>query len=316
MLHVVATRMGIGIYDTNWFEFRLALFETITFPSVTKQTNQDFTWLLVIDQHMPASARQRLKDIVQEHPRVKILPIEMKSDFIGAVSAWSKNQNPTDGKMLSTRMDDDDAIKVDAFQKLRDMAAAAMQASCRYGVFSFDIGARWDPFTNTAYSAYHHSIGIGLSMLEPVSEARTVYSRPHLDIKTLMAPKGTYIQSMGGVDPQWLYSHHALSDSDNGAKKRINKIREHKLRYSFSDEELASFGLDATKVAQLALAAQDVSKRESAFRVSTKGIRIEARIKELREKIPHVNGDELAEINKELLELNNERIKLGSGLVK
>jgi hypothetical protein len=305
--------MGIGIYDEAWFDYRLTLFERITFPSVSQQRNAEFTWLIAVDRNMPSAARSRFDRIVAESPRVLILELELKTDFVPAVSAWCTAHGADDGRLLTSRVDDDDALRLDAFEHLHAMADRALAHERTYGVFSFELGARWDPLHNLAYRAYHHSLGIGLSFLEPLSEARTVYSRPHLNIKSLVAPKGAYIESMGGADYFWLYTTHAMADTDKGDQRRVEKIRKHAWREELSAAELASFGLSPNIRNELeALGGR--GKSEEAFRVSTQTNRIEGLIRKHRRLLADAPAAEKADLETIIEALQLQRVALGTGI--
>ena len=75
--HFIVTRIGLGVYNEQWYERALDAFEAITFPSLSRQTSQNFIWLLTVDSEMPAIARQRLEKLVGAHPNYHIVPIDL-----------------------------------------------------------------------------------------------------------------------------------------------------------------------------------------------------------------------------------------------
>src|SRR5690606_34071114 len=147
-IHVLATRLGIGVYDPAWFDYRLRLFETITVPSLAAQTSAEFTWMLEGDRRMPATARGRLERANAGLPRAVVLPVEFKTDFRPAVVRWCRQRADQVGArhVLTTRLDDDDALRIDALERLQSEAADFTRTSQhRYAVLSFNLGCMWLP---------------------------------------------------------------------------------------------------------------------------------------------------------------------------
>src|SRR5690606_38117903 len=226
-----ATRLGIGVYDPAWFDYRLTLFETIAAPSVAAQTSPEFTWLLVVDRRMPAAARQRLDRAVAGLPQAVVLPVEFKTDFRPTVVRWCRERADQAGasNVLTTRLDDDDALRVDALERLQsETEEFARTSPHRYAVLSFNLGCMWLPTFRHGYTRYHDSLALGLSLVEPAEECRSIYSKPHREIKQQYAPRGTHIRGFDGQTRWWLYAAHALADSDRGDRARIERIRTHK----------------------------------------------------------------------------------------
>ena len=60
--HYILTRFNLGLYSDNpykvenpdkWMDTRIELFEKTAFPSIMKQTNKNFTWLMAFDINTP-----------------------------------------------------------------------------------------------------------------------------------------------------------------------------------------------------------------------------------------------------------------------
>lgn len=317
-VHVLATRIGIGVYDQAWFDYRLRLFESITVPSMKAQTCQDFSWLLIVDREMPAKAREQLDQAIAGMSNAKIVAVEFKTDLKATVVRWSKRRAVAKGVeyVMTSRLDDDDAMRVDAFERLHREAAEFIRVdNYHYAVFSFNLGCMWLPSRRLGYTRYHDSHSLALSLVEPVESCKCVYAYPHRDIKRVIAPRGAYIRGIDGDTLWWLYAAHNLASSDTGDGKRAEKITEHKYGYDVDDSLLATFGLDPETIAALATV-PDPSARKPVLRMWAGAMDIEREIRQTRSEMAQAVGREQAALKERLEELELERRAAGSGIVE
>ena len=110
------------LYSPERMEERFRTFEAITLPPLRAQTDDDFTFLVVVGDSLPAPYRQRLEALLEDIPQAVIAAYPPKrhrkimQDAINEVRAF-------DGEhCLQFRMDDDDAVGVRYVQRLREVA--------------------------------------------------------------------------------------------------------------------------------------------------------------------------------------------------
>ncbi|GAB3993053.1 hypothetical protein GCM10029992_03710 [Glycomyces albus] len=286
-IHVLSTRLGIGVYDEAWFDYRLTLFENITVPSIRAQTEQDFDWLIVVDRHMPPRARIRLEQAVASVSRATFAEVEHYSDYRKGIVTWSKERaaEASADRILSSRLDDDDALRSDLFERIREEADHYMRASeYEYAVFAPTKGCIWSPSRRRGYTRYHDSHSLGLTVMERTDECRSVYGWPHREIKPKLAPKGAYLKDIDGDTDWWLYAVTTVSDSEKGDGERFKRIMEHPYAYDLDDDRLAEFGLEPHHAATLADLAEPETTGSTKF-LSTSTTRIEKEIKTVRGEI-------------------------------
>lgn len=316
-IHGVATRLGIGVYDENWFHHRLTLFEAITVPSMMAQTCRDFTWLLVVDEKMPTNARERLEVIVKGVPNAQIISVEFKSKLKSAIVEWARNEAARCGAdyVMTSRLDDDDAMVTHAYERLHREAEEYFQVSnAERAVFSFNIGSMWDPQSRRGYTRYHDSHSLSLTLLEPAATCKSVHFTQHKDIKFKTAPSGAYIRGIDGDELWWLYAAHALADSETGDATRLERIRTHRYGYQIDDQMLARFGLDPIAVGRLA----ELPKPQLAkpvMRLAVRALDIEQEIERLRSALPTAGSWQARKLRKQIEALETSRVDAGSGIV-
>jgi len=59
--------------DKKFLVQRLKLFEMLCLPGILSQTNQNFSWILIIDEDLPKSYKKKLNLLVKEKERVFFL---------------------------------------------------------------------------------------------------------------------------------------------------------------------------------------------------------------------------------------------------
>ena len=91
---------------------RLALLEMLCLPGILGQTNQNFTWVLLVDAALPPAARERLAALAERKARVRIH--EYRADGTEPVDTlgWLRPAFPTPPPdyVLTSLCDDDDAL--------------------------------------------------------------------------------------------------------------------------------------------------------------------------------------------------------------
>lgn len=105
--HYVISRFCIYMPDKpqpsqEWLDYRLDLFKKFTYPSMVKQTNQNFEWLVLIN-------REEQKQIFSSFLRCK--PLLCEDRWVNTVRGYIKDNTKEDW-LISTRVDNDDALNV------------------------------------------------------------------------------------------------------------------------------------------------------------------------------------------------------------
>jgi hypothetical protein len=167
--HFVITRLGLGVYNGRWYDYALKALEAITFPSVSRQTRQDFFWLLTVDSQMPPDARRRLENLLEKHPNYHIVPVDLMQvrglrhggtdwlfescqDYILQSRLLT---DPTD-YVITSRIDADDAWSLEVIATVNDSVAEhlplvrAQEANRPYNLrhtaglaITFPLGWEW-----------------------------------------------------------------------------------------------------------------------------------------------------------------------------
>ena len=90
-------------------ENRIKLFETVCLPSVLSQLEQDFSWVLIVDEKLPDKYRHKLEQLLEDRPNTYL------HSFSPGTKVWTLQwlkayikQDRT--HIVTTKLDDDDAL--------------------------------------------------------------------------------------------------------------------------------------------------------------------------------------------------------------
>jgi hypothetical protein len=106
------------LYAPERLDERFRLFEAFTLPSLRAQTDQNFTYLIVIGQDFPPERLAQLKALTKDMPQVVIQAHPPGRHRTVMADALNSVRKP--GKFcIQFRLDDDDAVGVQFVAKLR-----------------------------------------------------------------------------------------------------------------------------------------------------------------------------------------------------
>ncbi|WP_335991562.1 glycosyltransferase [Glycomyces sp. MUSA5-2] len=313
-LHVIATRHGIGVFDEQWFAYRQLMMEHLTLASLDAQADRDFVWVIGVDRDMPPEARKRLDGMAEGRPWIRIAETELKRDFVPDLAAWVRAEAKARkrGWVLTTRLDDDDAIHRDLTGRLHAEAAAYLAAGNKApAILSPVLGCNWVPSKAAGHRAYHHSPSIGLSLLEHASDPGTVYRNNHRTLAQVLAPWNYNVRHLDGETMWWLYAHTGLSHMQSEGSDRMDKVAGHRRAFKLDAARLAPFGVTA-EGARIIRETPEPEVGGTLFELNRRGLDLEDEIHALRDAAR--DGDEAA--RERIAELHAKRRAIHEDLIR
>ncbi|MHC0055479.1 glycosyltransferase [Actibacterium sp. D379-3] len=133
--HVLMTRFNLATpgreaeirNKPDWLEGRFELFERFCLPSVGNQTTPDFTWIIYFDKDTPQPFKDRITRLQREMPfrayYTGLFPAE------GWPRSLTEELGPLPDHVLTSRLDNDDALAVDYMARTRAAAQAHLAAA-------------------------------------------------------------------------------------------------------------------------------------------------------------------------------------------
>jgi hypothetical protein len=109
------------LYATDRMALRFAHFEALVLPSVRGQTDEDFTFLVVIGENMPDPWLTRLQDLCAPVPQIKIVPCAPMKHRLAMQLVIQEELGGDRPESYQFRLDDDDAMGVDFIELSRSI---------------------------------------------------------------------------------------------------------------------------------------------------------------------------------------------------
>jgi Putative rhamnosyl transferase len=326
---LIATRFGIGISDSAWFEHRLALMSAITAPSLLAQDDQEFEWGIFVGPDLPEDARQGLEEVIAPfNGRAFIDSNDHTPDNLLNLAVERHLLHSSD-YVLTGRIDDDDAWARTTVQKVRTYTADWLngQPSAPGFGLTFENGLVWVMYdmldVERLQAVGDHAVrraslrsyiypwtSISEFVCSPLSIGMTPIKGSHAMVPEELAAEGFEVHVIASDEPMWLYCRHKQTDSG------IERATPHdELEISIHDLK-RTFGIDDTRT-------KNYIGRAGRYGYATKK-RLFDRRGELRNAFtdaegkatnPATNEIEIASLTQKASRRREEWAKLGHNLI-
>lgn len=216
---------GLGLND-EWLEQRFALFENFCLPSVLAQENKDFCWLIWIDERTPERWRSRLKEDLEPLPSARVLPFKPGSDAIWKEEIEKLSGGTSVQRIVTTRLDNDDAISRDYLASIARRAAALPRKDRPY-VINYRDGCR---VSNAGFFAVSQRLNPFLSVVSPRHPLITALHTDHGSMNRVgkVVDHGKFFRRA----PYWLQSIHGNNAANQLQRKRARMDQRQLERFS------------------------------------------------------------------------------------
>ncbi len=181
---------GEALYAPERMEERFRLFEALTLPSITAQSDPEFTFLIVASFAMPEPWRARLEALVAPVPNVRIeylKPRPMTEAVTVALRRVLGRRDPE--PVVQFCLDDDDAVSVHYVAQLRQQARDILSSSLAERLpialnHPRGISLSKQDGTFSAHETHAPFLALGLALITPGRMPMNVFTCPHLKTPT------------------------------------------------------------------------------------------------------------------------------------
>ena len=227
------------LFDPRRLAERFALFQAITAPSLAKQTETDFTPVVLTSTELPRDWSERLNAIAARFRlRVeRIAPDRRIPEAAARIAAEARS-----GTVVTMRLDDDDALAAEVVAQTRAMARNVQEPMAM--VWPYGIHLRVVAGGAKQVSRFHSPWNSqGQALVEPRgAEMRTVFG---LGAHTRIAEKVPTL-SMPDRD-SYIVASHVHNNSARFTRRRLDGQD----ALAFDDVPWHRFGIDADEVRRL-----------------------------------------------------------------
>lgn len=153
MKHLILTRFNLRIWNEDkhnrptltekWLRERVALFENYCLPSLKAQTCQDFRWIILFGTDSPEWLLGKIDEWCDVFPQIRPVSVQPASQGVFRRvfrEVAASEAEPQGGRMLTTYLDNDDALRCDFVEDVQRRASELPDGTflCyRYGVQYF-----------------------------------------------------------------------------------------------------------------------------------------------------------------------------------
>ncbi len=198
------------LYKDEILGFRLKTFEYLTLPSIKNQSDQDFTFIVLIGDSLPIYAKEHLQALCKDVAPVKIIELPPLPHREAALAAFEQVRDP-DQISVQFRLDDDDAVSEYFVSSLKDVAEASdymLRVSNKVGIdFNSGYAVRFGPQGLEACDIRRPYLTPALGVMMRPGLNKTVLHFPHQRFAELM-PTVTFPDP-----PMYLRCFHEWNDS-------------------------------------------------------------------------------------------------------
>ncbi len=176
--HWQSTKTGNQVLTDEWLTQRFEIFNSYCLPSILNQSNKSFKWLIYFDVETPHSYKNRVAALSQKHPFIEPVYVNDYQSFLKGISSnVLSNLDLGSSHIITTRLDNDDALHFDAIEKIQSLFHKQEIA-----VYNFTKGycLQTQPFT--MLTKYDYPKGPFLSMIEKIpseKKVRTILTSKH-----------------------------------------------------------------------------------------------------------------------------------------
>jgi hypothetical protein len=242
------------MHDQLWMLYRLELLRHVVVPTLSAQSNQTFRWVIFIDQNIAPLVELRLKEVLRPIGDCEVVRLTRYGDRIAQARSLTAQFGQDFDYVIQTRIDDDDAMHVDALRAIRGVVESLVSDGRKRGVIGLANGFDFLCESLQVCANPKGTLAIGLSIFHPASQEHGIFDYSHdvlcdsfLDEKD---EKGwTSLTLEGG---SYLYSKHSLCDSSYfGMRGRVHGAPD-VVSHDSDAPFWSNFGLSAENVSSVA----------------------------------------------------------------
>lgn len=203
---VGAGNAAAALFDEARLARRFAVFEAMTLPSLDAQDDRDFAVALVTSKLMPRPWLDRLKALAEPRDHLHVMPFDPTAEMRRFARRAVRRLRRRGDRLVTFRLDDDDALARDYVRALRRAATEAepgAMLSAPEGLLLRAVGGGFQ-----AIPSVWPNIALGLAHVGTGDERETIFSQGN---HSRHDPAS--IGRIPSRAPSWIYGFHDANDS-------------------------------------------------------------------------------------------------------
>lgn len=172
------------LYTPERMALRLKMFETLCLPSLARQSDPDFTLVVLTSTELPVQARARLDEMLAPYPNMRLHAADPGPHYQIIKAAYAAAYEEGRSHRVDFRLDDDDALAGDFIARLKALALPLRDLnpetptaiSFNRGFYVEVTGEGGNPVFDTVERA---PLSCGTALLKPANYGRNPYRYNH-----------------------------------------------------------------------------------------------------------------------------------------
>lgn len=261
---VFYTRLGIGVFDRRWWEFRIRLFGATTLPSVGRLCAAGAVWIIFVDEDMDpkmlGSFRALVHSVGLEHA-VTFAPVQFYFDAFAELEKFASARFKDGQNVGLVRIDDDDALASDFLDRCHSQLLNG-----NYEPALITLSAGWEvSLADRKMRPIQLEFGsMNTFFYGPTTLIRSFAEVGHHRLQGWATKNGLRIVVDDSPRPSFMYMRHKQSDTSFGARR--SAILSDPGCRSMTQASYEAFGIDHQKLLgwrQHAIAAPSTGRKKT-----------------------------------------------------
>lgn len=179
-------KIAAHIFSDDRMALRFRLFETLCLPSLVRQSDPDFTCVILTATSLPPPHMERLRELVAPHAHLRLMPVGTENHYQLIRQGYDAVDVGDATHRILFRLDDDDAVDLGYVARLRRLAEGflTMNDPARPTAIAFNQGIyvrrRPEGEDNDVFDARERApLSTGTALVAPVGYPRNPYRYNH-----------------------------------------------------------------------------------------------------------------------------------------
>lgn len=200
MKKFISTWFGIGIFDEDWYENRLTIYEEIALKSFDKINDNDTHLIFYIDSNIPKSAARRLIKLQEKYSFIRLEKINFYFEMTESFKEYIIEHSEPEEFIAQIRLDADDVIDFDVFKEFEQIVEEKNSLITFEDLYYYQIGSTRIAETVRPFMAlnmFFVTNNRDLTIYEASHNKMNEWAKENsFEVKTISSEKPYYIRTL------------------------------------------------------------------------------------------------------------------------
>lgn len=236
------TRMGIGVFDPRWWEYRIRLFAATTLPSIGRFCSSDAEWIIFVDDDMDRRTLTSVQGLIHAAGLERVVtfaPVQFHFDVFPLLARFASERAGVGKNVGLVRIDDDDALASSFLNRCHSLLT---RVNFEPSLISLAAGWEVSLADRQMRPKNHGFMSMNTFFYGPVSLVQSYAQVGHHRLVEWAPRNDLHVIVDSDPSPAFMYMRHKQSDTSFGARRRA--ILEDEACRFLTQASYSEFGID------------------------------------------------------------------------